>query len=138
MSRPVCMKVVLPNFKWKIRSPEPTRWLAALLLYVLASGATLGVIHKHGNVAPANTPTQGVCLKEKSGGNYDALPTDTCSMCQFQRNLSGGLIAAPQLLLPDVLPDASPGHFAPLYQPLYLAYLRSSIRGRAPPFAILL
>jgi hypothetical protein len=118
---------------------QPAHWLASFLLYLLVCGATFDVVHKHGNTALASVQAQGVFLARTTGAGYSALPlADACSLCQFQRNLSGTLLSAPCLTPRDLALREASIPFTSTSEDFYQTYNGASAQGRAPPFAILL
>lgn len=116
------------------RRARGTRALSCLLLFLITYGATLGVIHRHGPSGPltvaAETTTKSVVKGQTGTPSSDLLlrPGD-CSICQFQRQLNGGLIYTPVFALaPEAHPV--PAHIAPAS---YLSATNAPRRGRAPP-----
>jgi hypothetical protein len=110
------------------------RALSCLLLFLITYGATLGVIHRHGlpkllRVA-AETTAKSVG-EGQTGTPSSELPLrpGDCSICQFQRQLNGGLLYTPVFVLVPVSHPA-PAHVAPAF---YLSATNTPRRGRAPP-----
>jgi hypothetical protein len=116
------------------RRARGARALSWLLLVLIAYGATLGVIHRHG------PPRQLRVAAESTAKSADAGQTGTppsglpfrpgdCSICQFQRQLDGGLLYTPVFVqAPESHP--APAHVAPAS---YLSAATTQRRGRAPP-----
>jgi hypothetical protein len=110
------------------------RALSYLLLFLITYGATLGVIHRHGPpkslrvAAEVSTRSVG---EGQTGPPTSGLPfrPGDCSICQFQRQLDGGLLYMPLFVLVAESHPA-PTHVAPAS---YLSAASTPRRGRAPP-----
>jgi hypothetical protein len=119
---------------WIGRRARGARALSCLLLFLITYGATLGVIHRHGPVAPlgiaADASAESVG-RGQTGPPASGLPfrPGDCSICQFQRQLDGGLLYTPFfVLVPESHP--APAHVTPAS---YLSATSTPRRGRAPP-----
>jgi hypothetical protein len=110
------------------------RALSCLLLFLITYGATLGVIHRHGLPRPLRVAAE-VSTKSVGEGRTGTPSSDLplrpgdCSICQFQRQLDGGLLYTPVFVLVPVSHPA-PAHVAPAF---YLSATNAPRRGRAPP-----
>ena len=110
------------------------RALSYLLLLLITYGATVGVIHRHGYPLPL-TVTAGTSAKSVGAGQTgppsSRLPSQPgdCSICQFQRQLNGGLLYTPAFE-PAPVSHPAPAHVAPAS---YLSATNTPRRGRAPP-----
>jgi hypothetical protein len=116
------------------RRARGARALSWLLLLLITYGATLGVIHRHGPSWSLGVATESTA-KSVGEGQTDApssgLPfrPGDCSICQFQRQLDGGLLYTPVfVLVPESRP--APAYVAPAF---YLSATNTPRRGRAPP-----
>jgi hypothetical protein len=110
------------------------RALSCLLLFLITYGATLGVIHRHGplkSLRVAAETTANSVGEGQTGTPSSELPLrpGDCSICQFQRQLDGGLLYTPVFVLVPVSHPA-PAHVAPAF---YLSATNTPRRGRAPP-----
>src|SRR4051812_7071010 len=96
------------------RRARSARALSCLLLLLITYGATLGVIHRHGPLGPLTVAAEA--HTKSAGGGQTGPPTSglpfrpgDCSICQFQRQLDGGLIYTPVfVLLPESHPAPAP------------------------------
>jgi hypothetical protein len=111
-----------------------TRALSCLLLFLIAYSATFGVVHRHGLPDPLNI-TSATGVSAAGGGQTDSRSTkspfrvDDCSICQFHRQLNGGLLYAPALLPAQATQQAS----EPVILLPHLPAAEAPRRGRAPP-----
>ncbi|MDX6694503.1 MAG: hypothetical protein QOF02_2106 [Blastocatellia bacterium] len=108
------------------------RAMALLLLLLVAYGATVEVVHKHGNSGKgyaAATSSTKVVDKEGSAAT-DARTSGACLICQLHQNLFTSLFnAQPKLVAPPALVART------TVQPTsYLSQMDAPRRGRAPPF----
>jgi hypothetical protein len=116
------------------RRARGARALSCLLLFLITYGATLGVIHRHGSPGPlrvaSETSTKSVAGGE-TGPPSSRLPFQPgdCSICQFQRQLNGGLLYTPAFE-PAPVSHPAPAHVALV---IYLSATGTPRRGRAPP-----
>lgn len=115
------------------RRARGARALSCLLLLLITYGATVGVIHRHGLPGPFKAAAESAAksVEGQTGPPSSRLPFNPgdCSICQFQRQLDGGLIYTPVfVLLPESHP--APAHVAPAF---YLSATNTPRRGRAPP-----
>jgi hypothetical protein len=110
------------------------RALSCLLLFLIAYGATLGVVHSHDASGPLKIQS-ATGVSAAGAGQTDSRPTksplgiDDCSICQFHRQLNGGLLYAPALLPAQAVQQA-PAATTPL---TYIPATHTPRRGRAPP-----
>jgi hypothetical protein len=110
------------------------RALSYLLLLLITYGATVGVIHRHGSPGPLRV-TAGTSDKSVSAGQTrtpsSRLPSQPgdCPICQFQRQLNGGLLYTPAFE-PAPVSHPAPAHVASVS---YLSTTSTPRRGRAPP-----
>jgi hypothetical protein len=115
------------------RRARGARALSCLLLFLITYGATLGVIHRHGLTWPLRVAAESTdkSVEGQTGPPSSRLPFNPgdCSICQFQRQLNGGLIYTPVFVLVPVSHSA-PAHVAPAS---YLSATNAPRRGRAPP-----
>ncbi len=106
------------------------RALGCLLLLLIIYGVTAGAAHSHGPVAPDRS---GVAALSDAGGSQSSDKGNShyreCSMCQFQQQLFGGLVHAPQFALTPSTQIAFVSTLAVFY-PSTSTTPRS---GRAPP-----
>jgi hypothetical protein len=110
------------------------RALSCLLLFLITYGATLGVIHRHGPLGSLGVSAESAA--KSAGGGQTGTPSSglpfrpgDCSICQFQRQLDGGLLYTPVFVqAPESHP--APAHVAPAF---YLSATNTPRRGRAPP-----
>ena len=115
------------------RRARSARALSCLLLLLITYSATLGVIHRHGTIEPLRVAAEATAksAEGQTGPPSSRLPFNPgdCSICQFQRQLDGGLLYTPVfVLLPESQP--APAHVAPAS---YLSATSTPRRGRAPP-----
>ena len=116
------------------RRARLARALSCLLLFLIAYGATLGVVHRHDTSGPLKiTSARGASAA--GGGQADSRSTkspfriDDCSICQFHRQLNGGLLYAPALLSAQAVQQAPAAATLLTYTPA----AHTPRRGRAPP-----
>ncbi len=111
---------------------------SCLLLFLIAYGATLGVVHRHGAPGPLNN-LSATGVSAAGGGQADSRSTkspfriDDCSICQFHRQLNGGLLYA-LALLPVQAAQQVPAAATLL---TYTPTTHTPRRGRAPPLTSL-
>jgi hypothetical protein len=115
------------------RRARGARALSWLLLFLITYSATLGVIHRHGLPRPLRFAAES---NAKSVEGQTGVPSsrppfnpDDCSICQFQRQLNGGLLYTPVFVLVPVAHPV-PAHTKPAF---YLSTTNTPRRGRAPP-----
>ncbi|HEX7998853.1 MAG TPA: hypothetical protein VF528_10730 [Pyrinomonadaceae bacterium] len=113
-----------------------TRVLAFLLFAFVAYGATVEVVHKHGNLPQSYDETSS---SVRNTGVEDAATQESrlngaCLICQLHHNLFVSLFnAQPKLHVPPAI------HAQTADQPTsYLSQMDAPRRGRAPPTASLL
>ena len=115
---------------WRARGG---RALSCLLLLLVTYGATLGVIHRHGLTGPLRVAaaSTGKSVEGQTGIPSSRPPFNPgdCSICQFQRQLNGGLLYTPVFVLVPVSHPA-PANTKPAF---YLSATNTPRRGRAPP-----
>jgi Protein of unknown function (DUF2946) len=106
-----------------------------MLLFLIAYGATLGIVHRHGVSGPLTITSAIGTSAAASGGQTDSRSTkspfriDDCSICQLHRQLNGGLLYAP-VLLPAQAVQQAPAAATLL---TYIPATHTPRRGRAPP-----
>jgi hypothetical protein len=113
--------------------------LIYFLLFLITYGATAGVLHKHGSLAPGKiavaSTTVAVNVSDGTGSSSTTNPFRDldCAVCQLHRQLSSGLLYAP-VFMPALLTQS-----APLFTPVisYLSATSIPRRGRAPPLTSL-
>lgn len=109
------------------------RALSCLLLFLITYGATVGVIHRHGLPGPLRVAAEShtKSVEGQTGAPSSRLPfhPGDCSICQFQRQLNGGLIYTP-VFMPAQESRPAPAQVAPVS---YLSAATTPRRGRAPP-----
>lgn len=113
-----------------------TRVAAFLLLVFLAYGATVEVVHKHGNLVTKLDETTSSFKAANGDGRAagESRQNGACLICQLHQNLSASLFNAQLRIAP---PLAHIAHAAT--QPTsYLSQMDTPRRGRAPPIASLL
>jgi hypothetical protein len=115
------------------RQARGARALSCLLLLLITYSATLGVSHRHGLPRPLRFAAESAAksVEGQTGVPSSGLPfrPGDCSICQFQRQLDGGLLYTPVFVLaPESHPE--PAHVAPAS---YLSATNTPRRGRAPP-----
>jgi hypothetical protein len=116
------------------RGARGARALSWLLLFLITYGATLGIIHRHGPPRQLRVAAESTAKSAdagQTGGTSSGLPFNPgdCSICQFHRQLDGGLLYTPVFVsVPESHPE--PAHVAP---PFYLSATNTPRRGRAPP-----
>ena len=119
----------------KPRHARIARLLSFLLLSSIAFSATFGAVHTHGSrsVGPAAHASKAsgfVRAGDPPGGQTGGpLRAGDCSICQLQRQLSGGLLYGP------VFTPAPPAEHAAaaLVTVPYVSTVSTPRRGRAPP-----
>ena len=115
------------------------RLLSFLLLSSIAFSATFGAVHTHGSrlsgpAASASNAAGSVRAGDPAGGQTGGpLRAGDCSICQLQRQLSGGLLYGPVF---TPAPPAEHAASAPVTVP-YLSTDSTPRRGRAPPQTLL-
>jgi len=115
------------------------RVLTVFVLALLTYSATAGVLHKHGSqalnpITIASTTDATVVSQGNNSSSTNAPFRDSdCTICQFHRQLTSGLLYAPLFIL---APQAKP---APLSTTVISDLSATTIpcRGRAPPPASL-
>jgi hypothetical protein len=115
------------------RRARGARALSYLLLFLITYGATLGVVHRHGTIGPLRAAAESAAksVEGQTGAPSSRLPfhPGDCSICQFQRQLDGGLLYTPVFVaVPESHP--APAHVTPSS---YLSATNTPRRGRAPP-----
>jgi hypothetical protein len=116
------------------RPHAPRARVVALLLFLfVAYGATVEVVHKHGNLGKsyeaAASSIRGV--DNESSTSTDSRSSGACLICQLHQNLFVSLFnAQPQIVAP--LAQFSPATIKPTS---YLSQIDAPRRGRAPPTA---
>jgi hypothetical protein len=115
------------------RPQTPLRRLIALVLFLfVAYGATIEVVHKHGN--PANSvdeaSSSSISATNEGAAARDSRQSDTCLICQLHQNLFTALFNAQPGL---VAPPAQTALRATAQPASYLSQMDTPRRGRAPP-----
>jgi len=112
------------------RRAKCRRWLGYLLLFLIVYGATVEAAHSHGPIAPDH---HGVAAIGDAGGSQSSDKGDShhreCSMCQFQRQLFGGLVHAPLFALTPLAEIT----FVSTLTVFYPSPSTTPRSGRAPP-----
>lgn len=115
------------------RRAHGARALSCLLLFLITYGATLGVIHRHGLSVPYKVADEATAksVEGQTGPPSSRIPFQPgdCSICQFQRQLNGGLLYTPAFE-PAPVSNPAPVNVAPVS---YLSAAGTPRRGRAPP-----
>lgn len=116
------------------RGARGARRLSCLLLLLITYGATVGVIHRHrppGSLTVTAETSSKSFVRGQTGPPSSSLPFNPgdCSICQFHRQLNGGLLYTP------AFEPAPESHHAPARVALvsYLSATGTPRRGRAPP-----
>ena len=103
--------------------------LAYLLLLTIGYGAIVEAAHSHGFASARRSQLTAVSNSGDSQSSYqDHSNHSDCSLCQFQRQLFGGLVDV-------ILVAHTPQQVTFLFEetPSYLSISALPARGRAPP-----
>jgi hypothetical protein len=103
--------------------------LAYLLLLTIVYGAIVGAAHSHGLSATPSSQVTVLSNSSDSPSSYQSHASHSdCSLCQFQRQLFGGLVDV-------ILLAHTPEQIAFLFEetPSYLSTSSLPASGRAPP-----
>ena len=115
-----------PRIKVNVRSNSA---LAYLLLLTIGYGAIVEAAHSHGFASARPSQLTAVSNGGDSQSSYQVHSNHSdCSLCQFQRQLFGGLVDV-------ILVAHTPQQVAFLSEetPSYLSISALPARGRAPP-----
>ena len=113
-----------------------SRVVAYVLLALVSYGATLGSMHRHGNVlrsipqAAYATLTNSLAARDLTTSTTNDPKPGDCLVCQFQQSLSNAEIFTPVVIRTSL--TSSPSITPPFGAPV-LANSRSTSQGRAPP-----
>jgi hypothetical protein len=112
------------------------RVMALLLFLFVAYGATVEVVHKHGNLAQSKDEASSSIRAADSDGSKatESRQSGACLICQLHQNLFVSLFnAQPRLVAPPALVART------ATEPTsYLSQVDAPRRGRAPPSTSLL